>query len=60
MIRGMLIGSVILIVVPSALWIGSTRADDSTRLALIWVAIPIGKPTSIVTCRCLLYGYRPN
>ncbi|MCJ1321518.1 hypothetical protein MMC15_006863 [Xylographa vitiligo] len=41
MIRGMLIGSVILILVPSALWIGSTRADDSTRLALIWVAIPI-------------------
>ncbi|MCJ1420729.1 hypothetical protein MMC32_007088, partial [Xylographa parallela] len=41
MIRGMLVGSVILILVPSALWIGSTRADDSTRLMLIWLAIPI-------------------
>ena len=49
MIRGMLVGSVILILVTSALWIGSTRADDSTRLVLIWLAIPIGKSASILT-----------
>ncbi|KAH8657000.1 bacterial low temperature requirement A protein-domain-containing protein [Tricladium varicosporioides] len=41
MIRGMMIASVIMTVIPSALWIGSIYLEMPVRLALIWVTIAI-------------------
>ncbi|KAH6670073.1 bacterial low temperature requirement A protein-domain-containing protein [Halenospora varia] len=41
MIRGMMIASVIMTVIPSALWIGTIYLEMPVRLALIWVTIAI-------------------
>ncbi|RDL38443.1 Uncharacterized protein BP5553_02783 [Venustampulla echinocandica] len=39
MVRGMMIAQVILIVIPSILWIVSTHIEMPQRLAVIWIAI---------------------
>jgi len=41
MIRGMLIGQVILVIIPSILWIYSIYVEMPDRLALIWISIAI-------------------
>ena len=43
MIRGYMIANSVTIVVPAALWIASVQVDYPNRLALIWVAIFVGK-----------------
>jgi low temperature requirement protein LtrA len=39
MVRGSMVGSSILIVVPAALWIGSIYVEEPTRQGLIWPAL---------------------
>ena len=39
MIRGMLVGNVLLILVASALWMGSIHVEEPKQLILIWLAI---------------------
>jgi hypothetical protein len=41
MIRGMLVSSVVGILVPATLWIGSIHVENPARLILIWFAIPL-------------------
>ncbi|KAG9234335.1 bacterial low temperature requirement A protein-domain-containing protein [Amylocarpus encephaloides] len=48
MIRGMMIVNVILITVPSALWIGSTYLEYPNRMILVWVAIFIDLSSAMV------------
>ncbi|MCJ1258634.1 hypothetical protein MMC24_006467 [Lignoscripta atroalba] len=40
LIRGTMIASTVVVAIPSALWIASIHTEGSTRLALIWLAIP--------------------
>jgi low temperature requirement protein LtrA len=40
-IRGVMVGSVILILISATIWIGSIHVDGTQRLALIWVALPL-------------------
>ena len=39
MVRGMMILQAIIVLIPTALWIGSIYVDMPNRLALIWIAI---------------------
>ena len=39
LIRGVMISNVMMILIASALWIGSIQVDGGSRLALIWIAI---------------------
>ena len=41
MIRGVLVSSVIAILIPAALWMGSVHVEDPRRLVYIWIAIPL-------------------
>lgn len=43
MVRGYMIMNAIAIVVPAALWIASIQVDYPNRIALIWIAIFVGK-----------------
>lgn len=43
MMRAAIIGNVIAIVIPSALWIASVHVETPRRQGLIWVAIIIGQ-----------------
>jgi hypothetical protein len=42
MIRPVLIGNIVLILIASALWIGSIHVEEPGRQGLIWVAIVLG------------------
>ncbi len=42
-VRGYMLANTILVVIPSALWIGSIHVDYPQRLGLIWTAILFGK-----------------
>lgn len=48
MVRGMLIGSAVFILIPSAIWISSIHVEHPARLALIWIAIPLGTGLSLL------------
>ena len=41
MVRGTMIAFVVAIVIPSTLWIASIQVTGGSRLALIWIAIPL-------------------
>ena len=43
MVRGYMIMNAIAIVVPAAIWIASIQVDYPNRIALIWIAIFVGK-----------------
>ena len=43
MVRAYMILQTILIIIPSALWISSIHVDYPNRLALVWIALFIGK-----------------
>ncbi len=43
MVRGYLVGNAIIVAIPSALWIASVHLDYPNRLAIIWIAIPLGE-----------------
>lgn len=43
MVRPYMIAQTLLVVVPSALWISSIHVDYPNRLALVWVAIFLGR-----------------
>ena len=46
MVRGYMVMHIVTILVPAALWIASIQLEYPHRLAIIWVAIWLGKPTS--------------
>lgn len=43
MVRAYMILQTTLIIIPSALWISSIHVDYPNRLALVWIALFIGK-----------------
>jgi hypothetical protein len=43
MVRGVMIGHILLILSGSVLWIGSIYLEESRRMALIWMAIVMGE-----------------
>ncbi len=46
MVRGYTIGNAIIVAIPSVLWIASVHLDYPNRLAIIWIAILLGKITA--------------
>ena len=43
MVRGYMMINVVAILVPSAIWIGSIHVEYPKRIALIWIAIFVGR-----------------
>lgn len=43
MVRPYMIVQTLLVVIPSALWVSSIHVDYPNRLALIWIALCLGK-----------------
>lgn len=43
MVKATLYGNALVILVPVAVWIGSIYVDEPNRMALIWIAIFLGK-----------------
>ena len=43
MVRGYMVLNAIAIIVPAAVWIASIQVEYPNRIALIWIAIFVGK-----------------
>jgi hypothetical protein len=51
MLRPFLVMSIVAIIIPGALWIGSIFLEEPNRQALIWIAILLGMASSILRHR---------